>query len=427
MLNPTELFYSHEKPILEERGPYTFREVQRKVNLSWHEDGTVSYQRQKVWYFEPEMSIGPLTDMVTTINVPVVGSAEFARGDYFMEWGISDMLSSLQARIFVKRSVGQLLFEGYDDVVMDIGSSMNSEDSDLEEEFFNDDMYYEEEEQNDKEDKTMDKFGWVYKRNGTSWSDGVIRMHTGKGDISKLGEILEWNGAKTVDAYPGECGKISGSSDGLFPPGYTQNMDTISLYSTDLCRKLNFEKKRGDFEIHGISVEKFELAENNFANGTVCTENSCYSNHLPTGVQNVTTCKMKSPAYISRPHFYMADPSYQKQFQYGVTPVQGKHDSNFWMEPKSSIPLKVDMKLQLNILLDKIEGIDYLFKNLQWVMFPVFWFESSLEIPQEVGAQLQLLVMLPDIMAGSGYFSLGTAVLVILYLFITKMMKDKTR
>jgi hypothetical protein len=44
------------------------------------------------------MSVGPLTDMVTTINVPVVGSAEFARGDLFMEWGISDMLSTIEVR-----------------------------------------------------------------------------------------------------------------------------------------------------------------------------------------------------------------------------------------------------------------------------------------------------------------------------------------
>jgi hypothetical protein len=25
MINPSDLFHSHEKPILEERGPYTFR------------------------------------------------------------------------------------------------------------------------------------------------------------------------------------------------------------------------------------------------------------------------------------------------------------------------------------------------------------------------------------------------------------------
>ena len=125
-------------PILEERGPYTFREVERKVNLSWHpENGTVSYKRMKHWYFEPSMSIGPLNDTITTINVPVVGSAEFVRGDFFMEWGMSDMLSTIQATIFVKRTIAELLFDGYDDVVMDIGSSFNKE----EDEYDDGDMY----------------------------------------------------------------------------------------------------------------------------------------------------------------------------------------------------------------------------------------------------------------------------------------------
>ena len=54
-----------------------------------------------------------------------------------MEWGISDMLSALEAEIFVKRSVGELLFEGYDDTVMQIGSAFGH-------------------------GQGQDKFGWFY-------------------------------------------------------------------------------------------------------------------------------------------------------------------------------------------------------------------------------------------------------------------------
>ena len=75
------------------------REVEKKENLTWHENGTVSYRRVKFWYFERDMSVGPLTDRVITINVPVVGAAEFGRGDFFMSWGISDMLASIEVRI----------------------------------------------------------------------------------------------------------------------------------------------------------------------------------------------------------------------------------------------------------------------------------------------------------------------------------------
>lgn len=37
----------------------------------------------------------------------------------------------------------------------------------------------------------MDKFGWFYARNGTTWSDGVLTMDTGTDDIAKLGDIRQ--------------------------------------------------------------------------------------------------------------------------------------------------------------------------------------------------------------------------------------------
>lgn len=426
MLNPRDLFHNHEKPILEQRGPYTFREIEKKVNLTWHSDGTVSYRRAKSWYFEREMSVGPLTDTVTTINVPVVGSAQFAQGDFFMEWGISDMLSTLQARIFIKRTIGELLFEGYEDSVMEMASISDGEEEEYD--FFE---AAEEEEYAVKEEASSGgKFGWFYQRNGTSTSDGDLRMHTGAGDISQLGSIVEWNHNTRTEAFPGKCGRIEGSSDGLFPPGDAENRDTLAIFSTDLCRKLQFSKETSPaspHEVHGIPAEKFELSPTNFANSSVCSDNSCYNNNIPSGVQNVTTCKMKSPAFISRPHFHLADPYYQQQFQYGVQPLEGVHDSALWIEPKSSIPLKVEMRLQLNILLDKVEGIEYLFKNLPRVMFPVFWFEGLTELPEEMAGSLQMLVLLPKLMQGCGYFSCATGIFIFILICIMKVRDQSSR
>ena len=81
--------------------------------------------------------MGPLTDMVTTINLPAVSSADFAEGNFLMEWGVSNLLSTLQADIFVRRTVKELLFDGYDDAVMDLGSTFT--------------------------DVKMEKFGYFYK------------------------------------------------------------------------------------------------------------------------------------------------------------------------------------------------------------------------------------------------------------------------
>ena len=116
------------------------------MDIKWHSNGTVTYRKQKYWYFEREMSAGDLSDVITTINVPVVGSAELSRGSYFMEWGTSDMLSTLNATIFIKKTVGELLFDGYRDSLIDLGSAFG----DMEAGFDGDTI-------------VLDKFGWFYK------------------------------------------------------------------------------------------------------------------------------------------------------------------------------------------------------------------------------------------------------------------------
>ena len=57
----------------------------------------------------------------------------------------------------MKKTIGELLFEGYEDEVMEIGSSLDGDD---------DEEYFDEEEEETKQDLNkvpMDKFGWFYK------------------------------------------------------------------------------------------------------------------------------------------------------------------------------------------------------------------------------------------------------------------------
>ena len=63
-----------------------------------------------------------------------------------MEWGVSNMLATIEAQIFVKKTVGELLFEGYEDSVMGIGSAFGHGQGPV----------------------FLDKFGWFYKVSLTS-------------------------------------------------------------------------------------------------------------------------------------------------------------------------------------------------------------------------------------------------------------------
>eukprot|EP00091_Calanus_sinicus_P009760 TRINITY_DN22694_c0_g1_i1.p1 TRINITY_DN22694_c0_g1~~TRINITY_DN22694_c0_g1_i1.p1 ORF type:complete len:123 (+),score=31.50 TRINITY_DN22694_c0_g1_i1:281-649(+) len=51
MIDPSDLFHSHEKPILEERGRTPSGRLRRKSNLTWHDNGTISYRRVNVLVF----------------------------------------------------------------------------------------------------------------------------------------------------------------------------------------------------------------------------------------------------------------------------------------------------------------------------------------------------------------------------------------
>jgi hypothetical protein len=75
------------------------REKEEKVDLVWHANNhTVSYRRQKTWWFEPELSVGPLTDVVTTVNLPMLAASDQARGNFFMEFGLTEMFSAMQVK-----------------------------------------------------------------------------------------------------------------------------------------------------------------------------------------------------------------------------------------------------------------------------------------------------------------------------------------
>ena len=105
----------------------------------------------------------------------------------------------------------------------------------------------------------MDKFGWFYGRNGTTWSDGEVTMDTGTDDITKLGDIRqvtqlllkckvffccksfntfrEWNGEKR-SLYDGECGRLKGTAAGFLNPDPERQF--IEYFSTDICRPIRY-------------------------------------------------------------------------------------------------------------------------------------------------------------------------------------------
>lgn len=85
--------------------------------------------------------------------------------------------------------------------------------------------------------------------------------------------------------------------------------------------KIDLEWARST-EIHGASGSVFSGRYNTFDNSTkcYCVRNDCH----PSGVRDVSTCRYGAPAFISFPHFYLADPSFRQMVK-GMEPDAQKH------------------------------------------------------------------------------------------------------
>lgn len=66
--NPEEIHNLTRKPKFKQVGPYSFKRVAEKVNITWNSNNTVSYRLLQSYHFDEKRSKGKLTDLITTIN-----------------------------------------------------------------------------------------------------------------------------------------------------------------------------------------------------------------------------------------------------------------------------------------------------------------------------------------------------------------------
>ena len=84
------------------------------------------------------------------------------------------------------------------------------------------------------------------------------------------------------------------------------------------------------------------------------------------------------------------------------------------------------MALQLNVKIEKSDGMEYIFKNLSTIYFPVLWFETSVELPQTMASALQLLVNIPLIMVIASVIGI-LAGLVGIGIVLRKIVRDEAQ
>ncbi|XP_018563143.1 scavenger receptor class B member 1 [Anoplophora glabripennis] len=389
--NPDGFLTQGEKPKLQEIGPFVYREDMEKVNIKFHENGTVSYQHKKILQFVPELSVNKHQKIVVP-NIPLLTLATQSNNmGYWVQKTISLLLSMSSYKPFVSITADELVF-GYEDRLVALAH-----------------QFY------PKRKRPADRMGLFINRNGTL--PEVHNIYTGMTGMQEFGLLDNLNGKDTLPFWKeAPCNALRASEGSFFPPRYFTKADIVHIYDKDLCRILPMQYRRSVTK-HGIAADLFTPSDNIFESVDVQPENKCYcpGNEFcpPKGLQNISPCQFDAPVYLSFPHFLDADPNLTKPFE-GLSADREKHESYFKIQPKLGVPVEGKIRAQLNLKIDQAPYITVV-KDFPSIIFPIMWLEEGVDdLTPSIRRWIYLATTFADVacpLMTYGFIFLGTCVI----------------
>ncbi|CAL9682422.1 unnamed protein product [Knipowitschia caucasica] len=381
VLNPKEILKG-EKPMIEQRGPYVYRKRCQKDNITFHPNHTVSYREYRQYFFEPSMSVGNESDIVTIPNMLVLGAAVMLQDlPYAVRLMISTTFKTFKEGPFLTKTVEELMW-GYDSKLV---------------EFLN--KYL------PGMLPSTGKFGLFAEFNNSN--TGLFTIFTGQDDIKNVHRVDSWNGLTELNYWrTPQCNMINGTAGQMWPPFMTKET-TLPFYSPDACRSMELVYQRPG-HMKGIPYYRYVAPTTLFANGTDYSPNEGFCPCRQSGLLNVSSCRHNSPVFISHPHFFNADPVLL-DFVQGLAPTEEQHGLFIDIHPETGVPLNVSIRLQLNLYMKTVPGITETGKISEVVM-PMLWFEERGYIDGPILDTFHTnLVILPAVMEYMqyGFIALG--------------------
>lgn len=394
--NPEEITNPNVRPNFVELGPYVFSEVQERVNATFNNDHTITFQQKRIWHYVPEQSTGDFyNDRVTTPHTILMTVGKFVQHDPTLRFLMNSLLNNndlVDGITYEDVLVRDILFEGAEDRLLAGLLALAEAVPELTEGL---------------DIPQWDGFAYFIERNTSAEYDGIFRMNTGTDMWTNTGEMRTWNGEPIVPHYRGLCGRVRGSTGAVNAPmtsAQAINPPDFNLFITDLCKAITL-RPDGDFVLNGLEGKLWVGDSRVFDNGHNFPETECQCTAsvdqcpvLAPGLQDVSGCKSGSPLAVSFPHFYLADPSYVNAVT-GLSPMRQAHEFRYAIHPFSGIPMTVNGRLQYNIHV-KDYGLD-ITNGLPDVFIPAFWVEQRVVLTQDVIDDIQLV----DTVRSAGHYT----------------------
>ncbi|XP_033221751.1 scavenger receptor class B member 1-like isoform X2 [Belonocnema kinseyi] len=345
--NPKEFLNREEDLKLQEVGPYVYQERLENKNVTWNENGTMTYSPKRTVFYVPEMSVGnPKKDIVTVPNVPILGvsSALHDKG-FLVNYPLTQLANLMGAEPILNISVYDYLW-GYNDPLIKLAGNIVPSFVNFQKFGLLDRMYDEGDNvinMNIKRNKNMTE------ENGRYLS---IETYNGSPGLSNWGYEEQYGNVTPPENTV--CNTIHGATEGtLFPTNLDKNA-VFRIFRKAFCRTLPIVFKKETITADGIPVYQYGFADDFLDPPDKNPENLCYCRKnekcLKKGLSNLTPCYYNIPAAVSLPHFLDADPSLMKGIQ-GLKADPEKHRTTIYLQPQMGIPIEVHSRVQTNLIM----------------------------------------------------------------------------
>uniref|UniRef100_A0A673YAM6 Scavenger receptor class B, member 2c n=1 Tax=Salmo trutta TaxID=8032 RepID=A0A673YAM6_SALTR len=379
--NPAEVLKG-ERPAVLEVGPYTYREFRPMERVTFLENGTkVSAVNTKTYVFQSDMSKGPESDLIRTVNVPAMTVMEKFKDTSFIANIISSYMKSVNEDLFTTRTVGELLW-GYEDGLLKALKVV--------------------------EPTLDDVFGLFYKQNATD--DGEYVFLTGQQSYKDFAVIDQWKGQNSLNWWTtDECNMINGTNGASFHPIITKN-ETLYMFSSDLCRSI-YAIYEEESSVMGIPGYRFSPPSTVFAN---TTENAGFcsppGNCLGSGVLQVSACKQDAPIVMSSPHFYQADEKFVEDI-FGMKPNKKQHETIIDINPVCKLNKNMNATYSIVVLTFVLHSLCSQTGDIRTLVFPVLYLNESVVIDEVSAKQLQVIVAEGNVVVNIPFMLIGLGIL----------------
>nr|XP_009685595.1 PREDICTED: lysosome membrane protein 2 [Struthio camelus australis] len=370
--NPLEVLQG-DTPLVEEVGPYTYREYRPRVHVQFLDNGTkVSALNPKTYVFEPQKSVGdPEVDLIRTVNIPAVTTMELTRSTP-LRFATEVLLILYQESLFTVHTVHELLW-GYKDRLLSTIHLLHPE--------------------------TDPEFGLFNKMNGTD--DGEYVFLSGERSYLNFSRIVEWKGEESLTWWTTKtCNMINGTDGTSFHPLISKD-ESIYIFSSDFCRSLYLVYDSSG-SVAGIPTYRFVPSPKVFANTTVNPDNAGFcvppGNCPGAGVLNVSICKQGAPIFLSAPHFYQADEKFIADIE-GMHPKKEYHETFVDINPLTGLVLQAAKRMQINVHVRKLpEFVET--GNIRTLIFPVMYINESVLIDEMSASKLKHVLLEASVVTG---------------------------